>query len=965
MTTQSTHPYSRLPKQTAGWDRIGDDDDEIYIQSDDHRLSSWATTSKLPPPPPPPSHHMDYSDHERSSSQQPRKRKRIAAPHQSTSRVNKPNDIPSTSQYPSSFLDTRRPGPQRSNAPDASRQPERPAPTKSWKYDAEGCANCRIHQSTCWWKKNRLVTNLHGVESWEEEKLCNTCSIHWNKNGYHRTVRSKPNKRSDCVQLSQPDTFTHPSSQPSNSLARIPSTSRGSTVGLSSPSVSLAKLPSAPPTLVPRRRARSPSQLTRAAEREARILKRTLPRKTGPTRLDVPDRHDPTQKSSNSAATIFHPPAKASSTKQHEDLSSRKSNTHLGGYEVTKQMLDNLLAQSLPPVNLNTSAAPSEADLFSEFIFDEPTEQSHQPLSSLNFSEAFEPTRPPLSDHPVSSSFAPRSSPPRTPPSKRAAPAKSYDPRHHASKTAPSPTASPSCDLDYLLSPSFLNASPNSLLKKLIPSGSASDEMNIKTVAPGSAASLPVSDLFAKSDKIFLSSVAGQQNSDTLLPPSPEPSKTASKGNKWRGSAKNISTTFSWDLHLTPSSSNSNKSSIFPGSELLSLNTNKSEDRISPTMKKLLDLEGRVDESETHPPSPTELVTRKLPPKTPRKTKKPIVIEDNPTCASVALAQQLRSKSTYPNKPRFSEKSSTMGSIRNETENRVGSIGKFRSPRPSKNLMARTIWSRRPLSSGPFSSEISHDHEQGHFQNQLRSSPAQSEHKSDRMACSGSSGLLNVPDTRRTGMSSVMRHGLQFNFPIDANPTSERTGADRSSPPVLPPPSDCSEGIASHSPGLFSDEDDELPEETEETENINKKLQRRQVSGTSTSLLSIPGMHASGSESMRKLMIKSDLSTPSRAQNEERGIGGGSGGGLALKDITRSLNEPEGPHQLHQNQSLTEQASTKRNEGHLQGLSPEIVSAFREAIKAGWTPEDLARALKTFEAPGSRQTGENGIEKDG
>lgn len=175
MTTQSTHPYSRLPKQSAGWDRVGDDD-EIYIQSDDHRLSSWATTSKLPPPPPPPSHHMDYSDHERSSSQQPRKRKRIAAPHQSTSRVNKPNDIPSTSQYPSSSLENRRPGPQRSNVSNASRQVERPAPTKSWKYDAEGCANCRIHQSTCWWKKNRLVTNLDGVESWEEEKLCNSSS---------------------------------------------------------------------------------------------------------------------------------------------------------------------------------------------------------------------------------------------------------------------------------------------------------------------------------------------------------------------------------------------------------------------------------------------------------------------------------------------------------------------------------------------------------------------------------------------------------------------------------------------------------------------------------------------------------------------------------------------------------------------------------------------------------------------
>ncbi|KAH9820244.1 hypothetical protein DFH28DRAFT_885863 [Melampsora americana] len=962
MTTQSTHPYSRLPKQTAGWDRIGDDD-EIYIQSDDHRSSSWATTSKLPPPPPPPSHRMDYSDHEHSSSQQPRKRKRIAAPYQSTSRVNKSNDIPSTSQYSSSSLESRRPAPQRSNVSNPSRQVERPAPTKSWKYDAEGCANCRIHQSTCWWKKNRLVTNLNGVESWEEEKLCNTCSIHWNKNGYHRTVRSKPNKRSERVQPSQPDTFTLSSSQPSNSLARISSASRGSTVGLSSPSVSLAKLPSVPPKLVPRRRARSPSQLTRAAEREARTLKRTLAGKTDHTRLDVPDRRDPTQKLSNSAAAIFHPPAKAPLTKQYEDVSSRKSNTDLGGYEVTEQMVDEFLAQSIPSLDVKTSQAPSEADLFSEFIFDSPTEQSHQPLSSLNFSEAFEPTRPPLSDHPFSSSFAPKSSPPRTPPSKRKTPAKSYGLRHHAAKAAPSPTASPSFDLDYLLSPSFLNASPNSLLKKLIPSGPASDEMNVKTAAPGSGASLPGSDLFGRSDKIFLSPVAGQPNSDTLLPPSPtnpEPSKSSSKGSKWRGIGKNLSTTFLGDLHLTPSSSNSNKSSIFPGSELLSLNTNKSENRISPIMKKLSNSEKGIDDSETHPTSPTELVTRKLPP---RKTKKPIITEDNPACASVALAQQLRSKSTFPNNSRFFEKCATAGSDRNETDGRTGSLGKFRSPRrPSKNLMARTIWSRRPTSSGPFSSEIPYDHDQGHFQSQIRSSPAQSENKSDRMVCSGSSGRFNVSDNRRTGMSSVMRHGLQFNYPIETNLTSERTGVDRSSPPVLPPPSDCSEGIVSHSPGLFSDEDDDLPEETKETENVDRRLSRRSVAGTSTSFLSMPGMHANGSEPMRKLMIKSDLLTPTGTQHQERVTGGG-GGGLALKDITRSLNEPEGSHPSHQGKPSLQQVAPKRTEGQLQGLSPEILSAFREAIKAGWTPEDLARALKTFETP--KPQGEGGIEKDG
>lgn len=158
------------------WDQIGDDD-QLFIQSDDHLLSSSNPRHR-----PMPSANFHSSDHEFPHSvQPPPKRKRTTvASYQSL-----PNDgyldhtfaprQPSSSFEHVGASNDSRANPSSSNHKLPSQGPKN-APSKPWKYDAEGCANCRTHQSTCWWKKNRPIGNPNGAESWEEEKLCNSMS---------------------------------------------------------------------------------------------------------------------------------------------------------------------------------------------------------------------------------------------------------------------------------------------------------------------------------------------------------------------------------------------------------------------------------------------------------------------------------------------------------------------------------------------------------------------------------------------------------------------------------------------------------------------------------------------------------------------------------------------------------------------------------------------------------------------
>ncbi|OAV98492.1 hypothetical protein PTTG_12462 [Puccinia triticina 1-1 BBBD Race 1] len=200
-----------LAVTSPGWDPVGDDD-ALYIQSDDtHRRASARAAC------------IDQA------LLHARKRKRTAA-----------------------AIDSSQPPSRPSTASQQSRS--------ALKHDAEGCSNCRTKQSTCWYKKRN-----------PDEKLCNPCSVHWNKNGYHRSVRPRAPKQPPA-QPRAPAII--PTRSSSSRTRRTTCPSDYNNPGLSSPTASIAKLHS---NLARNPRpSRSPSQLTLAAEREARIVKKSL-----------------------------------------------------------------------------------------------------------------------------------------------------------------------------------------------------------------------------------------------------------------------------------------------------------------------------------------------------------------------------------------------------------------------------------------------------------------------------------------------------------------------------------------------------------------------------------------------------------------------------------------------------------------------------------------------------------------
>ncbi|KAG0139956.1 hypothetical protein CROQUDRAFT_100798 [Cronartium quercuum f. sp. fusiforme G11] len=903
---------------TAGWDQIGDDD-ELYIQSDDHRLSSHAATLRPPPAP-----TFDSSVGDAHPPQQPRKRKRPTLAYQSGSRDSQ-QPMPSSSHYPSSSQENLWPGrpPNALSAPKRARQAPKPPSKTALKFDSEGCANCRTNQSKCWWRKKRLVRDHNGHQAWTEDKLCNTCSIYWNKNGFHRTVPPKARKRTECKLPPPPPPLRIgpspcPSSRPSKSLARVSSASRGSTIGLSSPLLPLAKLPAPPSKIVPLRRERSPSQLARTAEREAHILKRKITCKADEAHSSVANRGDPFHHIDCSLAPSPLLPSQTSTVEKSLIDLSRQSSADHDEFAMTKRMLDAFLSQPLRPLDPKLSATSSEMDFFSEYVLEEPTDQSDQVFDFFNLSQpASAATAPIRSDHLSNSGLGPSLSPPRTPPSQRTQPSNA---RNHASKPAGSPLGSPSFDLNHLLSPSFLNASPNSLLNKLNPDrlDTAPPEISF-TIIP-SAGPLAGSEPFVDCENIFLSSSVSHLPSELLAPPSPshgEPSKRVKRMGKCRGPDRETTLAFPWDLHPTSSSATSTKSCIFPGAKLSSAIA-RSGNRSDPT-RDLGMVAGR-SEKDIQSPTHAEQVSRQPPPRKPRRQKQP-------SRSKGGLAECAPSAAMPHNsvQPTFFGSSQLLEHYRSESsqEHAFGRIGgPSHLQTPSKYPIARTIWSRPLGPSGLLSSDDAgtqpKEHTRTRIRHPLRSSPSISEGEPTSRFYTASSTIA-THEARTTALSSMIRHGFRSDPPLSSELMMD---AEPSSPPVLPPPSDCSEGITPLSPGLFSDDADDLSED---------------------------GMGMVEVQELDKM--KHDIRAKATAAG---GRDCSSATGMALNDITSSLNEPQSVHH-GVNRSAPGTESTNNEIG---SLSPQIMAAFREAIKAGWTPEDLAQALRSINTSRSGDGGE-------
>lgn len=728
-------------------------------------------------------------------------------------------------------------------------------------------------------------------------------------------MRAKPDKRTEP--LPPPDPSPRLASQPY--LARVPSTSRGSTVGLSSPSLSVANLPSHPPNRLPQRRARSPSQLTRAAEREAQILKRTLARKTGETRTTASRRRALLQDAERSASAVFPTGSKASSSREVVASSRRKSFVNLEESTVIRKAMAHTTAQSSSPHQRPRvtphSTHDAHRDIFSEYLFEEPTDQGNPNLSFLKLPQS---SGLPPSD---GVSLKAKLSPPRTPPSRRKAPSKAhYDGRHHhhhSKNMTGSPLGSPSCDLDHLLSPSFLNVSPNSLLRKLN-TDAPHDVLEESNVTLGTLSALPGSDPFASCEKIFLSSPTGVRHSDLVAPPSPthgEPSKKAKGPSIGRGSHEDAFNHSSWNLNPTPPSASSHKTSIFSGAHP------------TPSIGRVGDDTDPVrlwspDMLKNNPfGSPTELACRKPPPPKSKRIKRPSLSDEELACPHGPTTDSRISTVLPGSQPAY-----TSSVYRDLTISRVS----MPPPRPIASLpnppqahIARTIWSRRLVETGAPSSEDS-SRELDHGQIGARSASIPSAGDGDRRYRTGSSSAASQVG-QRTGLSSAIRQRLQPGW--DTPLSSERMLVDRSSPPVLPPPSDCSEGITPQSSGLLSEEGGELSDD--ELDEARDPRQRNHVS--TRPCATRPNLNGSGG--VRTMEFDYDL--PAEVQGATRG--GPTAG--TLKDITTSLNEGG---------SAEPMAPKPRTEVDLGQLSPEILSAFRDALKAGWTPDDLAQALRTI-----------------
>ncbi|WAR60589.1 hypothetical protein PtB15_9B528 [Puccinia triticina] len=427
-------------------------------------------------------------------------------------------------------------------------------------------------------------------------------------------------------------------------------------------------------------------------------------------------------------------------------------------------------------------------------------------------------------------------SPPRTPPPSahqlHPSAAKSHAPQ--AARDSPG-------QLCNILSPSFLNGSPNSLLRRL------NAHKHLIDTEASCLADFPPPGM---PDKVFSPSrFLGA--SAKPLPPVAEPVKRADPSPPSAGPAGSVGLL---DAHLN-SASSSAPSFIFSPSRAAA--AKKAPHRGLPAVPR------RPAPAEFPFPGPSKT----------RRPKKPPPADTDGAPLDLALLEPL-------SPPAFGASSRT----RRPVQPGGATSGGCRTT--GTQTMARTIWSRRleEGAGGMSSSEWAMEQLLGPALGGPSSEPACSE-----------GGMEHDGPGDDRGLSAAVVRGLHAGLGGAREPGRSDALAT-SSPPVLPPPSDCSEGITPLSADPASDEPDEA--------------------------LRVPPRTSTVGLSLRPVRRDAE-----RAHHATR---------ASLADITPSFNRP----------------SPAQHPTPKPVLAPEIIAALSQAISAGISADEIADVLRALDDPG-------------
>ncbi|KAI8443519.1 hypothetical protein BY996DRAFT_3368848 [Phakopsora pachyrhizi] len=773
--------------------------------------------------------------------------------------------------------------------PDAPQSAQR-SKSQALKYDDEGCVNCLTNHSLCWWKKNKRTSHPDGSVSCVEEKLCNTCSIYWNKNGHHRAVKPTISKPTETVSLSKGT-----SAAPHDVFPKASCSTSKMPVVLSSPTPSRMR-----PRYGSQRSSsqlRPPSQLTLAAEREAQILKRGLSQKSArlgapggkaPGLVNINDFSDdeedaPLFDSLASGLSIFGKVKKDDDEARCQSKHSRIARTISSSRSITST------TSSMAPTIFNTKSPTNLSDKKLRQI-------SKTHTSSTNSSSPFNISNDPLEARAQNSKNPFGPSPPRTPP-----PCEQRKTRS-ASNYRESPSGQ-TFVLDNLLSPSFLDASPNSLIRKLSQANSGISDTSGDL--SGLSASLLSKFPSGASEKVFSPSRTQPYINFVISGPSPAEPK---KRSELSMSSATIGEPALSDKNEQSSSSNGHRSSIFSHSKS-SHNLNSSKSLTVETAwssnkerKKHSFFDEFCDNLKMRRESRDSIEPLK-------QSHKGRATVEAPPSESCRSRGQLSTESCRKKKSRTSALLEPFAS----------------SSKNEEGYLPRASWPRI-LDAFMTSSEHSQPDEP------MRATSSSRPYLCSNASHSGTNLVLADSFIQDSGLTAAISRGLKplaDNDPIQQSNDkfySENNLLLPSSPPVLPPPSDCSEGITPISSIPFSDGIDEPLEGCKEPS--NKHL--------SSNSQAYPKPQPLGGVSMN---IDYDLPIENLDRTNPLG------------DITTSMNQLNQPNQSQENE--------------LEGLSPEIISALNDAIRAGLSTDDLTKALRSFNSRPVSQVSESLIAENG
>jgi hypothetical protein len=561
----------------------------------------------------------------------------------------------------------------------------------------------------------------------------------------------------------------------------------------------------------------------------------------------------------------------------------------------------------------------------------------------INYPEEEEPMLGSYSNHHLSSDPHPEPlqediyiSPPRTPP-----PNSHLNPTKKLSPMRNSPGQL--FDFGNVLSPSFLNGSPNSLLRRLNSQKHLIDTSTDASNLSGSYLSNFPSA--AMPDKVFSPSrFLGSSNKSKPLPPVAEPSKKVEKSSP---NPLLVGSVGLLDAHLNLGSSSSGKSQnnkhfIFSPSR-----------SVLPKLKENQSIHSRKSKS-IKASSSHETLNPMIPgPSKSRRVKKTAI--ESAAYRESLPAHLIPVSRTTSDSSLLAPPCPTSGPSWKKTDH----PSQQQSSKPVKQTMARTIWCRRlettatatTTHTNGISSEDSQIEE--HFGQRIRGpSPLESRPSSEGVdfRSRNQARVGFVGGAEESGLSSAMFRGLPADLRTSMSVErgiglgsglghSDSQLMAASSPPVLPPPSDCSEGITPLSAEPASDEPDHHHHQLQSDFGKTGRLNR------TTAELRLGSGPA--------LEEQDDL--PGRSTIEFDLMAGEPAAG-ALADITDALNRhlrpsplPHHPHHRHPDSSSALDPSSAHSK--LDSLSPEIIAALSQAINAGLSASEIAQALRTLDDP--------------